>query len=130
MTKPRIQRRLDAILSTDVVGALRTIGVDEGGDLGDAADALARCAEPRRCAGPGAGGQGDGRRGAGRVCKRHSEGARQDAALFMAGNPRFTINHWASATQFRDAATMAHFVAGHRLAELPDKAGCTSSGEA
>lgn len=46
--------------------------------------------------------------------------ARREAALYMAGHPRFTISHWLSASQFRDAATMADFVEGYRLAGLPE----------
>ncbi|MBS0563519.1 MAG: adenylate/guanylate cyclase domain-containing protein [Proteobacteria bacterium] len=48
------------------------------------------------------------------------EEARREAALYMASNPRFTIGHWSSATEFRDAATKAHFVEGYRLAGLPE----------
>lgn len=46
--------------------------------------------------------------------------ARREAALYMASNPKFTIGHWSSATEFRDAATAAHFVEGYRLAGLPE----------
>lgn len=48
------------------------------------------------------------------------EEARREAALFMASNPMFTIRHWVSSTHFKDAATKAHFIAGYRLAGLPD----------
>ena len=46
--------------------------------------------------------------------------ARQEAALFMASNPQFTIRHWVSSTQFNDAATKAHFIEGFRLAGLQE----------
>ena len=44
----------------------------------------------------------------------------QEAALFMASNPQFTIRHWVSSTQFNDAATKAHFIEGFRLAGLQE----------
>ncbi len=46
--------------------------------------------------------------------------ARREAALFMAGNPTFSIGHWMTSTLFGDAATQAHFVQGYRLAGLPE----------
>lgn len=49
-----------------------------------------------------------------------TEDAQQEAALFMASNPMFTIRHWVSSTQFKDAATQAHFIEGYRLAGLPE----------
>lgn len=48
------------------------------------------------------------------------EEAHQEAALFMASNPMFTIRHWVSSTLFKDAATKAHFTEGYRLAGLPE----------
>jgi tetratricopeptide (TPR) repeat protein len=46
--------------------------------------------------------------------------ARDEAALFLASNPKFTIGHWVSSTQFHDEATKAHFIEGYRLAGLPE----------
>jgi Tfp pilus assembly protein PilF len=46
--------------------------------------------------------------------------ARQEAALFMAGNPAFTITHWLSVTHFKDEAIKAAFAEGYRLAGLPE----------
>jgi hypothetical protein len=46
--------------------------------------------------------------------------AQQEAALFMAGNPLFTISHWASTQPFRDEAMREHFVDGYRKAGLPE----------
>lgn len=46
--------------------------------------------------------------------------ARREAALFMASTPLFSIGHWGSATQFNDPATIDHFIAGYRLAGLPE----------
>ena len=48
------------------------------------------------------------------------EEARQEAALFMASNPSFTISHWAATQPSRDEATLAHFVEGFRKAGLPE----------
>lgn len=48
------------------------------------------------------------------------EEAHKEAALFMASNPMFTIRHWVSSTQFKDATTKAHFIDGYRLAGLPE----------
>jgi tetratricopeptide (TPR) repeat protein len=48
------------------------------------------------------------------------EEARNEATLFMASNPKFTIGHWVSSTQFEDEATKAHFIEGFRLAGLPE----------
>jgi TolB-like protein/class 3 adenylate cyclase len=46
--------------------------------------------------------------------------ARQEAALFMAGNPLFTISHWSSTQPFRDEGMREHFVDGYRKAGLPE----------
>lgn len=45
--------------------------------------------------------------------------ARAEVALFLVGNPNFTIRHWAAQEPFRDAATLAHFVEGFGKAGLP-----------
>lgn len=49
-----------------------------------------------------------------------TEEARQEAALFMASNPHFTISRWAAAQPFRDDAIRAHFIEGYRKAGLPE----------
>ncbi len=41
-------------------------------------------------------------------------------SLFLAGNPHFTISHWAATEPFRDNATLAHFLDGYRKAGLPE----------
>jgi TolB-like protein len=46
--------------------------------------------------------------------------ARAEAELFLVGNPRFTIRHWATTEPFRDAATLEHFIDGCRKAGLPE----------
>lgn len=46
--------------------------------------------------------------------------ARAEVELFLVGNPRFTIGHWAAIEPFRDAATLAYFVDGFRKAGLPE----------
>jgi TolB-like protein/class 3 adenylate cyclase len=46
--------------------------------------------------------------------------ARQEAALFMASNPLFTISFWAAVQPFRDEEMRKHFVTGYRKAGLPD----------
>jgi TolB-like protein/class 3 adenylate cyclase len=46
--------------------------------------------------------------------------ARQEAALFMANNPLFTISRWAATQPFRDESVREHFVDGYRKAELPE----------
>jgi TolB-like protein/Tfp pilus assembly protein PilF len=46
--------------------------------------------------------------------------AHDEAILFLASNPKFTIRHWLSSTQFYDEATKAHFIEGYRLAGLPE----------
>lgn len=46
--------------------------------------------------------------------------ARQEAELFMASNPLFSIRHWAATQPFRDDATLAHFVDGYRKSGLPE----------
>ncbi|MCR4268458.1 winged helix-turn-helix domain-containing tetratricopeptide repeat protein [Nitratireductor sp. ZSWI3] len=51
----------------------------------------------------------------GRLDEAHAE-----AELFLVGNPQFTIRHWAATEPFRDAATLARFVEGHRKAGLPE----------
>jgi Flp pilus assembly protein TadD len=48
-----------------------------------------------------------------------TERARQEAALFMAVNPSFSISHWVAATEHQNATTLAHFVEGFRKAGLP-----------
>jgi tetratricopeptide (TPR) repeat protein len=47
--------------------------------------------------------------------------ARQEAALFMANNPHFTISSWASCQPFRDEKMRDHFVDGYRKAGLPEQ---------
>ena len=46
--------------------------------------------------------------------------ARAEVELFLVGNPHFTTRHWATTEQFRDAATLEHFVDGYRKAGLPE----------
>jgi TolB-like protein len=46
--------------------------------------------------------------------------ARQEADLFMASRPNFTIRHWASSVPFASEAACAHFVDGYRKAGLPE----------
>jgi hypothetical protein len=46
--------------------------------------------------------------------------ARQEAALFMVGNPHFTISFWAASQPFRDEAMRDHFIEGYRKAGLPE----------
>ena len=46
--------------------------------------------------------------------------ARQEAALFMARNPSFSIARWAATHPYRDEATLGLFVEGYRRAGLPD----------
>ncbi|MEQ1953185.1 adenylate/guanylate cyclase domain-containing protein [Mesorhizobium yinganensis] len=46
--------------------------------------------------------------------------AHQEAALFMASNPHFTIGNWAASQPFRDGATRDHLIDGYRKAGLPD----------
>ena len=48
------------------------------------------------------------------------EEARQEAALFMASYPTFTISHWTATQPIRDAVTREHFADGYRKAGLPD----------
>ncbi|MEK1888321.1 MAG: adenylate/guanylate cyclase domain-containing protein [Phyllobacterium sp.] len=50
----------------------------------------------------------------------HLEEARQEAALFMANNPNFSIGKWAASQPFRDADTRQLFIDGYRMAGLPD----------
>jgi hypothetical protein len=49
-----------------------------------------------------------------------AEEARQEAELFLASTPHFSICRWAATQPFRDAAALAHFVEGFRKAGLPD----------
>lgn len=46
--------------------------------------------------------------------------ARQEARLFIAGHPNFTISHWVHATPFESRAAGEHFVDGYRKAGLPE----------
>jgi tetratricopeptide (TPR) repeat protein len=46
--------------------------------------------------------------------------ARQEAKLFMASNPNFTVSAWIEAHPFADDATRQHFMDGYRKAGLPD----------
>lgn len=46
--------------------------------------------------------------------------ARQEAKLFMIGNPHFTIHHWIGTQPFRDEAMLQHFIEGYRQAGLPE----------
>jgi len=46
--------------------------------------------------------------------------ARQEANLFMIGNPHFTIRHWVGTQPFRDEAMREHFIEGYRQAGLPE----------
>jgi TolB-like protein/class 3 adenylate cyclase/cytochrome c-type biogenesis protein CcmH/NrfG len=46
--------------------------------------------------------------------------ARQEAKLFMASNPNFTISAWVASHPFPDDATRQHFVDGYKMAGLPD----------
>jgi tetratricopeptide (TPR) repeat protein len=46
--------------------------------------------------------------------------ARQEAKLFMAGNPDFRISTWVASHPFPDAAMRDHFVEAYRKAGLPD----------
>jgi tetratricopeptide (TPR) repeat protein len=48
------------------------------------------------------------------------EEARQEAELFMTGNPHFTIRHWAESHPFRDEAARQHLIDGFRKAGLPE----------
>jgi tetratricopeptide (TPR) repeat protein len=48
------------------------------------------------------------------------EEARQEAALFMASFPTFTISHWVATQPIRDDAVREHFAEGYRKAGLPD----------
>ncbi len=48
------------------------------------------------------------------------EEAGQEAGLFIASNPSFTISHWVGSMQYQDSPSMAHFVEGFRLAGLPE----------
>src|SRR5437868_4881581 len=46
--------------------------------------------------------------------------ARRETELYMASNPHFTIQFWASTQPFRDDAMREHFVDGYRKAGLPE----------
>ncbi|MRG57347.1 adenylate/guanylate cyclase domain-containing protein [Phyllobacterium sp. SYP-B3895] len=46
--------------------------------------------------------------------------ARQEAALFMANNPNFSIGKWAASQPFRDPETRQLFVEGYSKAGLPE----------
>ena len=45
--------------------------------------------------------------------------ARQEAELFMAGNPLFTISGWIATQPIRSEAMRAHFIEGYSKAGLP-----------
>ncbi|HEY3149362.1 MAG TPA: BTAD domain-containing putative transcriptional regulator [Dongiaceae bacterium] len=47
------------------------------------------------------------------------EEARHEAAMFLANNSHFTIQHWVETQAFRDKAVCQHFVDGYRKAGLP-----------
>ena len=49
-----------------------------------------------------------------------TDDAHQEAALFMAANPSFSIAAWAANEPCRDQATLDHLVEGYRKAGLPD----------
>ena len=49
-----------------------------------------------------------------------TDDARQEAALFMAATPSFSIAAWAANEPTRDQATLDHLVEGYRKAGLPD----------
>jgi TolB-like protein len=49
-----------------------------------------------------------------------SDEARQEARLYLSGNPKFTIRHWMESQPFRDLATRDRFVEGYRKAGLPE----------
>ncbi|MGE0281656.1 MAG: adenylate/guanylate cyclase domain-containing protein [Rhizobiaceae bacterium] len=46
--------------------------------------------------------------------------ARQEASLFLAKTPFFTITHWADLQPARDAGVLERFINGYRMAGLPD----------
>ena len=46
--------------------------------------------------------------------------AREEAKLYLAGRPHFTISHWLETQSFRDMATRDRFVEGYRKAGLPE----------
>ena len=48
------------------------------------------------------------------------EEAQQEAALFMANTPRFSIQSWAAIQPFRNEAVRQHFIYGYRKAGLPE----------
>jgi len=51
----------------------------------------------------------------GRIDEAHDE-----ARLFMAANPHFSIRHWAETQPFRDLAMRDYFIEAYRKAGLPD----------
>lgn len=48
------------------------------------------------------------------------EEARDEAELFLVGNPEFSIRHWAAMEPFRDTGLRERFVEGFRKAGLPE----------
>jgi adenylate cyclase len=46
--------------------------------------------------------------------------ARQEAALFMASFPTFTISYWIATQAIRDPTMGEHFAEGYRKAGLPE----------
>jgi tetratricopeptide (TPR) repeat protein len=48
------------------------------------------------------------------------EEAREEAKLYLAGNPQFRINHWIDTLPYRDIATRDRVVEGMRKAGLPE----------
>jgi TolB-like protein/cytochrome c-type biogenesis protein CcmH/NrfG len=46
--------------------------------------------------------------------------AQREAELYIASNPRFSIQYWASTQPIRDDSVRDHFVAGYRKAGLPE----------
>jgi TolB-like protein/tetratricopeptide (TPR) repeat protein len=49
----------------------------------------------------------------------HMEEAREEARQFLASNPDFSIQHWASTQPFRHEADRQHFIDGYEAAGLP-----------
>ncbi len=45
---------------------------------------------------------------------------RQEATLFLANNPHFTISSWASSQPFQNERMLEHFIEGYRKAGLPE----------
>jgi hypothetical protein len=46
--------------------------------------------------------------------------ARQEAKLYLIGNPSFTIRRWLGTQPFRDDAAREHYIEGYRKAGLPE----------